>query len=504
MLAACTSHAATYYVSTSGNDANAGTSPNQPWKSLSKVNSKMSQFTSDATTDAVNVFFDNSDTWVNEFLTISCAGKAANWITFDGTSWGGGASGTSRATIKRTSSTTKSLVDISYGDGTYSKDAYIVLKGFDLDGAGLVDNSIVFVINANHVKVLNNKIHDTQAGEGKWTPTVHFTTSANVAGTIEIHDLETSNNEVYGAGAHGIAFYPRTGSGLDNVGNIIVRNNIIYNFGNSSTASYSAGIQVISCIGGDISGNVIYEGSGGSDGFGIKLETRNRRCADIDIHGNLIYGKADIELCVGISVDGAQDIDVFNNIIMNTSSEAISWGGAQGGASGRVFNNTIFNSGFDAINLGSTSQIAELRNNIVYQTANVRAVNRSDRITQHSHNNFYNAVSGRAVVGSFTTGNWVSNWEPTGKNGNPGFENINALPTAFDVTGKMAPAGLRITSAGAAYKGGTDLSSVFSYDIEGKTRTIPWDIGACKYLDPASGDPQIPAPPSRPRVILDT
>jgi hypothetical protein len=501
--------AADYYVSSTGSDANSGISPAQAWKTLSKVNSKMSQFTSDAAANDVTIHFNNSDTWVlgtSEEFTINCRGLAAHWITFDGESWGGHPSGTSKAIITRTSASAKRILYVTYGDGTYSQDAYIVIKGFDLDGRNLVDNELVGLVNANYVKILNNKIHDTMHGDGKYTPTLFITTTGDVAGHIEIHDLEVSNNEIYGSGAHGVAFYPRTGNNnpadLDNVASIIVKQNVIYDFGNSPSSSYGSGIQVMSCVGGDISDNVIYDGYGSGDGFGIKLETRNRRCAGVDIHGNLIYGGSSIELCVGMSIDGAQNIDVFNNIIRDTSYEAISWGGSYGGASGRVLNNTICQSGTDAINLSSTSQIDELRNNIIYQTANVRAINRSDRISQHSHNNFYNTTSGRAVVGSFTTGNWVSGWEQTGKSGSPGFENVSALPTAFDSIRKISPAGLRITSTGAAYHGGTNLISVFNDDIDGTTRTSPWDIGACQFTA-SGGETQIPAPPSRPRVILD-
>jgi hypothetical protein len=472
-------HAAEYYVAADGSDSNTGTSPSQAWKSLSQVEGQMSQFTADANSEDVIIYFNNGDTWLNDELKITCIGSAAHWITFDGTAWGDNASGTSKATIRRTSSGTKNLIQITYGSGSYDQDAYVIVQGFELDGNSQVDNTLLEGLNASCVKILNNKIHDPYIGS--WVPTVHFTTSANVTGTIEIHDLEVSNNEIHGAGAHGVAFYPRTGSGLDNVGNITVLNNKIYDFGNSSSSSYAAGIQVVSCVGGTICGNVIYDGYGSTDGFGMNLETRNRRCQDIDIYNNIIYGGSGVEICVGIASVGGQNNDVYNNVIANTGSEAIHWGGATGNATGRIFNNTIFNTGLYAIGITSSSQVDELYNNIIYQTSNVQAVNNGSLVVEHSNNNFYNTVSGRSVVGSYTTENWASNWEPSGRDGDPGFVNLNALPTAFDENRNMYPTGLNITESGDAYANGTDLSSIFTTDINGNTRAAPWEIGASEY-----------------------
>ncbi len=359
-------HAAEYYVAADGSDSNSGTSPSQAWKSLSKVEGQMAQFTADANSEDVIIYFNNGDTWLNDELKITCIGSAGHWITFDGTAWGDNASGTSKATIRRTTSGTKNLIQIVYGNGSYDQDAYVVVQGFELDGNNLVDNTILEGLNASCVKILNNKIHDPLIGQ--WMPTVHFTTSANVAGTIEIHDLEVSNNEIYGAGAHGVAFYPRTGSGLDNVGNITARNNVIYNFGNSSSSAYGAGFQVVSCVGGIISGNTIYDSHDNSDGFGIKLEDRNRACSDIDVTGNNIYGGSGIELCVGISNDGGQNINVVNNVIRNTGSNGIAWGSPDS-ASGNIYNNTISGTGSTPIAISSSSSVGIYENNVNGATA---------------------------------------------------------------------------------------------------------------------------------------
>jgi hypothetical protein len=77
----------TYYVSSStGNDANSGTSTSAPWKSLSKVVSKMSTFK-----PGDNILFKRGDVWIAQRLysTTHPSGTAGNYITYG--SYGSGA-----------------------------------------------------------------------------------------------------------------------------------------------------------------------------------------------------------------------------------------------------------------------------------------------------------------------------------------------------------------------------------------------------------------------------
>ncbi|MCD9021505.1 discoidin domain-containing protein [Cohnella silvisoli] len=77
-----TTHAATYYVSTSGNDGNNGTSTSTPWKTLSKVSGIT--FAADD-----QILLKSGDTWNNETLTLHGSGTAVNPILLS--SYGTGA-----------------------------------------------------------------------------------------------------------------------------------------------------------------------------------------------------------------------------------------------------------------------------------------------------------------------------------------------------------------------------------------------------------------------------
>ncbi len=358
-----------YYVSASGNDSNSGTSSSAPWKSLSKVEGMMSTFTSKANNENVTVYFNNADSWsYSDRFDITCTGTAAHPITFDGTTWGGNAAGSSKAALQRASTSGYEMVRLKYGNGTSSPDIYVVLKGFDINGNHMQQSIPLLIENPSSVTILDNKIHDVDYNSG-WIPGIRFTTTANTGGTMTIGNFVVEGNEIYGTGVHGIAFYPATGTendhtgpNLDNVANITVNNNIIHSYGNCSSTTYGGGIQVMSCAGGIISGNTIYD-SAGNDGFGIKLEDRQRACSDIDVCNNYIHGGPGIELYVGIAVDGGQNIDIYNNVIQDVAAQGIIFG-APDASTGNIYNNTVSGTGSTAVRVSSASTVYILENNV--------------------------------------------------------------------------------------------------------------------------------------------
>src|SRR5665647_3751472 len=75
VLFAFTANATNYYLSHSGNDANSGTDPSSPWKTLDKLNSFKTLKPGD------NVLFKRGDTFYGS-ITVSNSGTDGNPITF--------------------------------------------------------------------------------------------------------------------------------------------------------------------------------------------------------------------------------------------------------------------------------------------------------------------------------------------------------------------------------------------------------------------------------------
>jgi parallel beta-helix repeat protein len=67
-------NATIYYVSTSGNDSNSGTSPDKPWKSLTKVNNFSPQ-------QGDQILFNRGDEWVGT-ITVSASGSSGNPVVY--------------------------------------------------------------------------------------------------------------------------------------------------------------------------------------------------------------------------------------------------------------------------------------------------------------------------------------------------------------------------------------------------------------------------------------
>ena len=74
LLFAIKSYSTVYYVSTSGNDANSGTSVNLPWRTLAKVNS----FTPKA---GDQILFNRGDEWIGT-ITVNASGTSGSPIVY--------------------------------------------------------------------------------------------------------------------------------------------------------------------------------------------------------------------------------------------------------------------------------------------------------------------------------------------------------------------------------------------------------------------------------------
>jgi len=132
-------------------------------------------------------------------------------------------------------------------------------------------------------------------------------------------------------------------------------------------------------------------------------------------------------------------------------------------------------------NVGTSVSNIEIYNNVFYNMSPAAALSFQSPTTINitARNNIWeNSVfaSGYIGVDVSTNNGYFGNTGggiPSGETGQiNGASTTFTSPTTYDFT---------LKSDGYALNGGYDLSSIFTGDIDGNTRTVPWDIGAYEY-----------------------
>ncbi len=294
-----------YYVSSSGNDANNGTSTSSAWQTLSKVNSSMSSFVAG---DVIS--FKRGDTFTGR-LILTKSGVSGNPIIF--TNYGSG-----------------NIPVFLYPlpDGTPSKDRSIIYcfqkLYITVNGIKLFDNTIdpndrtitanvafgVELDGASHVTIKNCDM--SLVGTGVY---IADGTDNNTVDSCTIHNLRMIVNTVGGDddyGANGVII-----SGSNNV----ITNNYFLNcWANSYDYTYDGG--AVEIYGSSVNGNIImYNTAVGCDGFmeigsGNSGTCNNTLCAYnlIVNNGSLVYMHNSGSFAITVS-----NLQFFNNNIIETA-----------------------------------------------------------------------------------------------------------------------------------------------------------------------------------------
>ncbi len=229
----------------------------------------------------------------------------------------------------------------------------------------------------------------------------------------------------------------------------------------------------------------------GTDGF--------KWCGNVSIYNNNIVGILDASYSDGQHQDGIQfdgsNVAFYNNYVENMQNYAVYWdihdSSSTSAAHLRLYNNVIYgpqsspggSKGFalGCENVSSCSMTdATISNNTLVSLPNCMGLNDGNPQAAISTFNVVNNICYSAgsihVMGSGIT---LSN----NTTSNTGIAFVNSA-SDWHLT----------SSATAAIGKGIDpsyLSSAFTTDMDGNTRTVPWDIGAYKF---GSGQP--PAPPT--------
>ena len=225
---------ATYYVTTTGNDSNPGTS-SQPFRTIQKAANVVQPG------DMVNVLPGVYSGLVNTTV-----------------------SGTSGSPIRFVSSTLRAaIIRPTTGDITWGNDAnYVNIEGFDFDGSQTTVTRIAVLSWGSNVRILNNVVHDYTMS----TATADLT---NFGGTAISHsEASATGNETSGNLIYNIGLSASVGPGVHGIyqtsPNSIVSGNIIHHVLSHGIVVYKTGGSPGNQT---IFGNTVYNASVGISSF---------------------------------------------------------------------------------------------------------------------------------------------------------------------------------------------------------------------------------------------
>lgn len=439
-------HAATWYVATSGNDANTG-SLAAPFRTINKAASRV------APGDIVEV----RGGVYNGTVTIASKGTAAARIIFR--SYAG-----ETAIIDGTGTAPDTNLVLLYGA------EYIDFTGFEVRNATRIG---ICAYPAKFTRILNNKIHGSYING--------FYSGANST------DLTIDGNEVYDNVRHNVNHTFTSGGwaqalSVGNTNNATITNNKVYK-------NWGEGIDFIVVTGGLARGNEVY------DNFSVGIYLDNARYVTVD--RNLVYNTGDTrfyrdaEPASGIGMANESysvtkpitNLTITNNIVLK-----MKWGFyyshdlVSGGLKNvTIANNTFYNNTVGALSIDADTHAGSfVQNNIFHQVGGRMVVNIASAagVTFRS-NEWYGGAAGAATgIGDVI--------------GDPGFTNPGGL-RADDY---------KLVGGSRAIEAGLDLTSIVPTDYFGNPRSTGVDLGAHEYsLAHAStesqADTQAPSVPDR-------
>lgn len=258
-----------YYVSTSGNNSNSGTSLSQAWRTIQHA---MDEATANSIVLIEGGFY-------NEKVAVNVSGTAGNWITFKNLN-------DNQVTLSGNGITSQvSMIEI------YSRE-YIAIEGLQIIDNQQTDAQGVLIEGASHhIRIENNVISEINFSANPNAPVNENTNSQPIIvygddGSNPITDLSIIGNTIHNC---------RTGFSEalavnGNVNGFEVRNNLVYD-------NTNIGIDIIG-----------FEGTASS----------NDQARNGVIKGNIVHNcVSPYATAAGIYVDGARDLLIENNTVFN-------------------------------------------------------------------------------------------------------------------------------------------------------------------------------------------
>ncbi|HEX3581194.1 MAG TPA: right-handed parallel beta-helix repeat-containing protein [Thermoanaerobaculia bacterium] len=439
-LLAVEANAATYYVSTSGNDANNG-ALSTPFRTISH---------GAGVAQAGDTVYVRAGVY-NDLVRISSKGTAAAHVhianypgeapVIDGT-------GTAAST---------DLV-------VFSSAQYVDFSGFEVRNSTHIG---ICVYPGSFLTISGNNVHGS-VRNGIWAGYSSFGTTSDLTisgNTVWNNVLENQNRTMSGGWAQAI--------GTENANRVTISGNKIYQ-------NYGEGIAYVLSDGGTVKNNTVY------DNYSVEIYLDNAQTTTVDSNltyttGNSAYyrsgypasgiGTANESYSTSNPLNG---LTIVNNIVLNSKygfyySNEANGGGLQNVT---VANNTFYKGAVDLIWIASAAHSGSVvENNVFYQVGNVMT-NVAGSGVAYRNNDWYGGTAGTAS----------------------GSGDVLADPRLANAGGLTA-ADYKLTFGSPAVAVGLSLSNV-TLDYFGAARVVAYDLGAHQLGSTSNADTTAPSVPA--------
>ena len=337
VLSSSAATAATYYVATTGSDANPG-SQARPFQTLNKGVSML---------QAGDTLSIRGGTYTSGHF-----GQRGTGTMPSGTSW------TNAITIAAYPGETVTLAGDYAGISLVSGEQYIIFDRVNIDVRGYAGRSGIFLCcGVHHIRYQNGEIQDNHSGVGDDGNLIFGNASFieflnnKIHGSTwyafywQGHDCVFDGNEIYDNFSYGMHIYH---SGYNDVSNNIVRNNIIHDNGLNDPRGYPGCGLLLASGGNNIAyNNIIY-----NNGCGIQVDYTNG-ATNNQVYNNTVYNNRDFGISIG---SRASNTIVKSNIVYGNGSAITNWGDSGAVISNNLTSNPMFvNTSANDFRLQSTS-----------------------------------------------------------------------------------------------------------------------------------------------------